>query len=77
MYELPESLNIARQLNDTIVGKSITGVIAAFTPHKLAWYFGKPPEYPGLLTGKTIGSGGNQSRRRGYFIRGGDQHQIS
>ena len=56
MYELPESLNIARQLNDTIVGKSITGVIAAFTPHKLAWYFGKPLEYPGLLTGKTIGS---------------------
>ena len=55
MIELPESLNIAGQINDTINGKRITSVISAHTPHKLVWYFGEPPEYPDLLVGRTIG----------------------
>jgi len=52
--ELPEALNIAGQLNDTIRGKRVATVIAAQTPHKLAWYYGEPPEYSALLVGKTI-----------------------
>jgi formamidopyrimidine-DNA glycosylase len=55
MNELPECLNIAGQINETVNGKRITGVTASHTPHKLVWYFGKPPEYPDLLAGKTIG----------------------
>ena len=55
MIELPESLNIAGQINDTISGKRITSLISAYTPHKLVWYFGEPPEYPDLLVGRTIG----------------------
>jgi formamidopyrimidine-DNA glycosylase len=55
MMELPEALNIAGQINGTIHGKRIASVIAAQTPHKLAWYYGEPPKYADLLVGKTIG----------------------
>jgi len=54
MIELPEALNIAGQINDTIHGKRVASVIAALTPHKLAWYYGEPQKYSDLLVGKTI-----------------------
>lgn len=55
MIELPEALTIARQLNETIRGKRIAGVTAAHSPHKLAWYYGEPGKYAGLLVGRAIG----------------------
>ena len=55
MIELPEALNLAGQINDTMHGKRVASVLAAQTPHKLAWYYGEPPEYSALLIGKTIG----------------------
>lgn len=55
MIELPEALNIAGQINDTIHGKRIASVIAAQTPHKLVWYYGEPQKYSALLVGRTIG----------------------
>jgi formamidopyrimidine-DNA glycosylase len=55
MIELPEAINISRQLNDAIYGKRIAGVVSAHTPHKLAWYYGEPAKYSELLVGKTIG----------------------
>ena len=55
MIELPEAVNIAGQINDTIYGKRIANVIVAHTPHKLAWYYGEPPTYSGLLIGRTVG----------------------
>ncbi len=54
MIELPEAAVLARQINDTLVGKKISNVIAAQTPHKLAWYFGDPREYASMLTGRAI-----------------------
>ncbi|MFC1927535.1 DNA-formamidopyrimidine glycosylase family protein [Chloroflexota bacterium] len=54
MIELPEAAVLAKQINETVVGKKIKNVIAAHTPHKLAWYFGDPQEYKGLLTGKVV-----------------------
>ena len=54
MIELPEAAVLARQINETVVGKNIKTVVAAHTPHKLAWYFGDPQEYKGLLTGKVV-----------------------
>ena len=54
MIELPEALNIAGQLNDTVHGKRVASVIVAQTPHKLAWYYGQAPKYSALLVGKTI-----------------------
>jgi len=55
MIELPEALNLAVQINDTIHGKRVAGVIAVQTPHKLAWYYGEPQKYSDLLVGRTIG----------------------
>lgn len=55
MIELPEAMNIAGQLNDTVHGKRIAGVTVAHTPHKLARYYGEPQTYPDLLIGRTIG----------------------
>lgn len=55
MIELPEAITISRQVNETISGKRIENVIAAYSPHKFAWYHGDPKSYHDLLTGKEIG----------------------
>lgn len=55
MIEIPESINIAKQLNETVKGKIIKRVRANHTPHSFAWYFGNPDDYNDLLVGKTIG----------------------
>jgi formamidopyrimidine-DNA glycosylase len=56
MIELPEAVNLARQLTETIKGKTISSVIAGFSPHKFAWFYGDPKGYDALLRGKTIGT---------------------
>ncbi|MBN1643994.1 MAG: hypothetical protein JW856_04170 [Dehalococcoidales bacterium] len=58
MIELPEALNIAEQINNTISGKRIVSVVGAHTPHKLVWYYGEPSKYPALLNGQVIGKAG-------------------
>ncbi|HOJ11220.1 MAG TPA: endonuclease VIII [Clostridiales bacterium] len=55
MIELPEAINIAKQINETVKGKRIINVIAAQSPHKFAWYHGNPQNYHDLLAGKVIG----------------------
>jgi len=54
MLELPEAQTIARQLRETIVGKTITKAVAAASPHGFAWYFGEPALYGEILGGKKI-----------------------
>jgi formamidopyrimidine-DNA glycosylase len=55
MIELPESISLSRQLNDTVKGKGIACVQANQSPHKFAWYFGDPMGYDGLLRGRKLG----------------------
>jgi formamidopyrimidine-DNA glycosylase len=55
MIELPEAINLASQINNSICGKRISAVIAAHTPHKLVWYYGEPAKYSEILVGKKIG----------------------
>lgn len=55
MIELPEAVVIAQQINDTVSGKRIMNVTAAYSPHKFAWYHGDPGKYHDLLAGKQIG----------------------
>ncbi len=55
MMELPESAVIARQLNETVRGRTIRGVTANASPHKFAFYHGDPADYKSLLTGQAIG----------------------
>lgn len=54
MIEFPEACSIARQLNETIIGKRMMKVTAAQHPHKFAWYYGDPQGYHELLKDKVI-----------------------
>ena len=55
MLEIPESFNLAKQLNQTVKDKVIKNVIAAQSPHKFAFYFNDNPNgYNALLSGKKI-----------------------
>jgi formamidopyrimidine-DNA glycosylase len=54
MIELPEARALAGQMNETLVGKTITNAVAAHSKHTFAWYCGDPALYTPLLSGKTI-----------------------
>ena len=54
MIEIPESQTVARQIRETLAGRTITDVFNATHPHKFTWYTGDPLEYPKLLTGRKI-----------------------
>ncbi|MCL2678160.1 MAG: endonuclease VIII [Clostridiales bacterium] len=54
MLEIPESHALARQAA-VLTGKVIAAVSAAASPHKFAFYFGDPADYPKLLVGEKIG----------------------
>lgn len=55
MIELPEAITIAEQINKTLKGKRIKSVVAAYSPHKFAWYHGKPENYSNLLLNRLVG----------------------
>ena len=54
MLEIPEAQTIARQLRETVVGKTIVYAEAAASPHGFAWYFGDPALYGQALGGKKV-----------------------
>jgi formamidopyrimidine-DNA glycosylase len=54
MIELPESQNLARQINEILPGRQIQTVTANQSPHKFAWFTGDPQRYHSLLAGKKI-----------------------
>ncbi len=77
MIELPEAVNLAKQLTETIKGKKIKEVIAGYSPHKFAWYHGDPADYNAQLKGKTIGTavsygGLVEMNADGYMLLFGD-----
>lgn len=55
MFELPEYIIIAKQMNETIAGKRIATGTLGNSPHKFVWYNRKPNEFAALIKGKTIG----------------------
>lgn len=54
MLELPEVLNVARQLNDYVVGKKINKVLPPSKAHKFCWYNGDPTKYDALIKDSKI-----------------------
>jgi formamidopyrimidine-DNA glycosylase len=56
MIEIPEAVNLARQITKTLKAKKVARAIAGFSPHKFAWYHGDPKGYDALLSGKTVGT---------------------
>jgi formamidopyrimidine-DNA glycosylase len=55
MIELPESIVLAKQLNEAVRNKVIKKVTANQNPHKFAWFNGAPEDYDKNLCGKRIG----------------------
>jgi formamidopyrimidine-DNA glycosylase len=55
MIEIPESTTLARQLNETVRGRTILRVVANASPHKFAFYHGDPADYNKLLPKQVIG----------------------
>lgn len=64
MIEIPESVTLARQVNEALKGKTIAQIIEANSPHRFAFYNGDPANYNSLLTGKTI----NKANGCGAFV---------
>lgn len=54
MLELPESTAIARQINDHLTGKIISGIKILQTPHRFAFFYGEQDKFAEYLEGQTI-----------------------
>jgi len=54
MIEIPEAIVLSEQLNGAIKGKVITDVVAGYSPHKFAFFYGDPQNYASLLVGEAI-----------------------
>ena len=62
MFELPEYVTLAKQINETLAGKVIEQGSLGNTPHKFVWYNRTPGEFAGLTRGKTVGRARAQGR---------------
>ena len=54
MLELPEAITLAKQLNENIIGKSVTKVYPPTKPHKFCWFNGEPDTYDKAVSGCKI-----------------------
>ncbi len=54
MLEIPESTAMARQIQDTLTGRTIITAQADASPHRFAFYHGDPQSYGPLLSGRTV-----------------------
>ncbi len=66
MFELPEYITLAGQMNKSIKGKSVRAGTLGNSPHKFVWYNRTPKEFESILHGKTVGKA--YSRGRWLFI---------
>lgn len=62
MFELPEYTILARQINKTLVGKTIKKGNLGNSPHKFVWYNRKHDEFTKLTRSKIIGKARVQGR---------------
>lgn len=66
MFELPEFVTLAAQINQTLSGKVIGQGVLGNTPHKFVWYNQSPAEFGRLTKGKTVG--GARARGKWLFV---------
>ena len=64
MFELPEFVTLARQMNDTLKGKTIQRGQLGNSPHKFVWYNRSHDEFERLTKGKTVG----KARAKGKWL---------
>lgn len=56
MIELPEAVNLARQLEARFKGCTIASIVTGASPHKFAWYYGDRDRFTDLAVGATFRS---------------------
>lgn len=66
MFELPEFQTLAKQISQTLTGKTILKGCLGNSPHKFVWYNRSHEEFERLTGGKVIGDA--YSRGRWLFI---------
>jgi formamidopyrimidine-DNA glycosylase len=66
MFELPEFVTLARQMNDTLKGKTIERGQLGNSPHKFVWYNRSHEEFERLTEDKTVGEA--QVRGKWLFL---------
>jgi len=64
MFELPEFVTLAKQINETLTGKVIQQGRLGNAPHKFVWYNRAHDEFRALTQGKTVGP----ARTRGKWL---------
>ncbi len=62
MFELPEYTILAKQINGTLVGKTVKNGHLGNSPHKFVWYNRKPAEFTQLTHAKVVGQARVQGR---------------
>jgi len=62
MFELPECVVLAKQINETLQGKTIKSGDLGNSPHKFVWYNRSEDEFARLIKGKTIGQAHTKGR---------------
>jgi formamidopyrimidine-DNA glycosylase len=55
MFELPEMITLAKQMNETIMGRTIRRGVLGNTPHKFVWYNRTHEEFEQLTHAKKVG----------------------
>jgi len=64
MFELPEYMTLAKQINEVLKGKTIQQGQLGNSPHKFVWYNRKPNEFEQLTHGKEFG----EARAKGRWL---------
>jgi formamidopyrimidine-DNA glycosylase len=64
MFELPECATLARQMTESLRGKTVRRGRLGNSPHKFVWYNRKPAEFERLTRGKMVGA----ARARGGWM---------
>ena len=64
MFELPEFVTLARQMNQTLKGKTVQRGQLGNSPHKFVWYNRSHEEFESLTKGKNVG----EARARGKWL---------
>jgi Formamidopyrimidine-DNA glycosylase len=64
MIELPEAINLGKQINDNLKGKIVSNVFVTDNPSKMLFLNGSLDDYRNILTGRKIITG----RGAGMFV---------
>jgi formamidopyrimidine-DNA glycosylase len=62
MFELPEYITLARQINNIITGKVVQEGNLGNSPHKFVWYNRTHEEFEALTRGKRVGTASVKGR---------------